>query len=102
MTFRVLVEPFTANEVRTLTFDFADYMPAGVTIASKVAASTVYSGTDLTPDIVQSSAISGTTVLVVCGSVSVGVTYNLVVKATLSNGDVVEGAAYVAGVPTLV
>lgn len=104
---RILVDPFGVDEQRKVDYDFAAWIPVGVTISSSTAVSSVYSGTDSTPDIVNgSTSNSGTIVTVTLGGStkkgSVGVIYDVLVTATLSDSQVIPMASYVAFVPDLI
>lgn len=102
MASRIITAPFVSGEDREVPFDFAAQLPAGQTISSAVAASSVYSGTDASPTIVGTCAISGSIVTVPISDGTEGVIYDVKVTATLSGGDVVSISTYVAWVPGLV
>lgn len=106
MTSRISVDPFTIGESRLIAFDFASQMIAGQTISgTPVAASSVYSGTDVTPDIVNSVSVSGTIANVSLGGAkagTLGVIYDVLVTATLATPTEIKTmAAYIAFIPTL-
>lgn len=107
MTSRISIEPFSITEKRVVPFDFASQMVAGQTIGSSVAVSSVYSGTDTTPDIVNgATSNSGTIVSVTLGGDTkvgtLGVVYDVLVTATLATPTEIKTmAAYIAFVPTL-
>jgi len=104
---RIITDPFGVDEKRKVDFDFAAWVPVGVTISSATATSSVYTGTDASPDIVNGSAsISGTVVTQTIGGDTkkgtVGVIYDVLMQATLSDGQIIPMATYVAFVPDLI
>ena len=106
MSSRIVTDPFYVDEKRTVPFDFAAQVGAGETISSATAVSSVYSGTDSTPDIVNGAAsVSGTVVSVTLGGGAfkgtVGVIYQLLVEATKSTGEIIDMSTYIAFVPAL-
>ncbi len=92
-----IVQAFDAmrtTEKRTLSWDFKNDVPTGVTISSGTVTATVKSGTDASPsDIVSGAAtVSGTKVLQLIDATAAveGVEYYLEWQATLSDGQIFE------------
>lgn len=106
MASRIVTQPFTSGEKRILPFDFAADVLVGETISSATAVSVVYSGTDVSPDIINGAVtVSGTIASVTVGGSgkygTVGVTYEILVEATKSTGEVVSMTTYCTWIPNL-
>ena len=85
------------GETATFTYDFADKIPAGVTINAAVCNAIVYTGYGSVPDpssmIVGAATVNGMVVSqLVSGGVD-GVTYVLQFSATCSDGEIILGQA---------
>lgn len=102
---RLEIPSFGIAEKRKVTFPFAMDVPLGVTISSATVTASVYSGTDASPaDIISGSAtISGTNVvqLIDATAAVLGVLYEVLCTATLSDGQKCSLAGYVAVAPSL-
>lgn len=106
MSSRIVTEPFSATEKRIIPFDFAAYLLPGETISSATAVSSVYSGTDTTPDIINGAvSVSGSVVSVTVGGVgfvgTLGVTYQIEVDATKSTGEIIPMFTFCVWIPDL-
>ena len=100
---RIVQPPKLLGETRAYVFDFRADMGAGVTISSTSTAASVYSGTDASPSSILSGsgAISGSSVTQKLTGGVLGVIYDVLVSATLSDGQVVQRASYIAIAPDL-
>ena len=81
--------PKRTGEAVTLVFDFADQLPAGVTIASAEATTVITQrGTDAAPEalIVGAPAVSGAEVLQRVTGGAIGADYLVTARAILSDG----------------
>lgn len=100
---RLTFDPLHEGELKQLEFPFNGALLLGETIASAVIDVTVYSGTDATPNNLQSGSltISGTSVLqnFTGSGGQLGVTYNVLCTATTSAGRKLQARGYLALVP---
>lgn len=98
---RIEFESKLSGETVTLTFPFT--LPEGATISSATVVASVYSGTDSNPSAILSGSdsTSGSNILQkVTGGVE-GVIYQLLCSATLSDGQILQLAGYLAVTPAL-
>lgn len=95
---RIIIPPKAQGESMLVRFPFT--LPLGASITAKAVAATVYSGTDAAPNIISGSSIDGDEVKVVLFSGVLGVIYDILCTATISDGQVMQKAAYLAVVPT--
>lgn len=84
-------------------FDFLSLFASSTdSISSAIAHASVYSGVDSNPNvIISSSSISGSIVNVLVTQGILGVIYELSVAATLSSGQIIILAGYLAIIPDL-
>ncbi len=102
MSQQVLVSKL-ASEVKLITADFTSQLPIGVTISSKVATATVYSGVDASPSSLISGSATSSGAIVsqkVTGGV-LGVLYELLFTITTSDAQTLLMTAFLAVVPDL-
>jgi len=96
----VLAQKLSTDLIKQI-FDFASYLPVGVTISSAVTTATVYSGTDASPSalISGSASISGSQVTQSITGGVIGVTYVVQCAATFSSGAVTTLSGVLAILP---
>lgn len=79
------------DEMRILEIDCADALPTAVTISSVSVAVYDSDGNDVTTTLVDTSSVDGTDgVLVTVKAGTDGENYDMKIKITLSNGEIVE------------
>jgi hypothetical protein len=86
------------SESRSIVADFVGLLASGVTIAVAAASQLVYSGaaSELT---LSSATISGSTITVPVSDGTAGVIYQLIIQATLSDGQILRMSTLLAVTP---
>lgn len=100
---RIILDPKTVAETRTIQFNFASELAVAETISSASVTAAVYTGTDPLPSNIVSGAasISGPLVSQNITAGLVGVTYTLVCSVITSTGQVLGLSAYLTIIPPL-